>query len=171
MAHRILRVDKERSFMAYNIDWSVGKGCWNEEPDVALIQILLNMLYVELPPLERSILAYGPFEMVTERLKVDGICGPKTIEGIILHQKVCQARSGGTVDGKIDPMYADATKLTPRTKVWYSLPHLTRGARHSDHDNKEEPYANLAKREDTPIYLANSLKKIQKAANQHIYGK
>jgi hypothetical protein len=73
-----------------NVDHSVGKFGRNRMADVQLVQLLLNLLIdttkhvgpISDPPLPAP-----------EPLKLDGICGPKTIAAILWVQK--SANSGG----------------------------------------------------------------------------
>jgi hypothetical protein len=168
-------VDGRYVYSNYNIDWSVGQGCWNEEPDVALVQKLINMMYFDLPEATLKSIGYQKFDSIDTPLKIDGICGPLTINCIKEHQRICQKKGGGTVDAKIDPLYRDAMKRTPKMKAFFSLDSLTHGAMHLDFNSTVQlqpfwPYRDLDKQPDIPIYLKNELKTVQQAADQHVYG-
>jgi peptidoglycan hydrolase-like protein with peptidoglycan-binding domain len=63
---------------------SVGKNAWNVKKDVRYVQTLLN---------------YWREHNNRPAIKVDGVCGPKTIAAIEDFQK---ARTG-LVDGRVDP--------------------------------------------------------------------
>lgn len=96
----------------YNLVHAVGANCPNHRDDVMMIQYMLRHLYV-------GALAYMklPGEM-----KVDGICGPVTINWILTYQR--QGRMRGVsvlVDGRVDRIRDKSTFTGSISKTIYTL--------------------------------------------------
>ena len=85
---------------------SVGAKGINNRADVELIQDLLNQ--------ERN---QPPVPYRATRLKVDGKCGPLTIEAIELFQTAVMKRGGPLVDGRVDPGYDTWKALNGNVKT------------------------------------------------------
>lgn len=78
----------------YNVVHAVGKQCPNMPDDVKLVQYLLKILYQKLPPYKKP----------NGEMKVDGICGPITMNWILKFQLDVSADNPGiiAVDNRVD---------------------------------------------------------------------
>jgi hypothetical protein len=101
----------------YNVDHSVGKFGRNRTADVQLVQILLNA------PIE-TIPRVGPISLnpdpVPERLRPDGICGPKTKAAILWFQKPRTGALDETIDS-VEPVGRYGRPGHYRTYTLWSL--------------------------------------------------
>ena len=105
----------------FAIDHSVGRGGVNQQDDVQLIQILINRYialkavhYERMGP-EGRVIGEGGRQIgdcrvldasghQIKELKVDGLCGPRTLAAILAAQRSMKRWQGATVDGRIDPI-------------------------------------------------------------------
>jgi len=84
----------------YNVDHSVGKFGRNRTADVQLVQILLNALIETIPRV--GPISHNP-DPAPERLRPDGICGPKTKAAILWFQKSRTGAQDGTINS-VEPV-------------------------------------------------------------------
>jgi hypothetical protein len=81
----------------YNISCSVGRNAVNNRVDVMMVQYLLREIY------SNSNAFNPPVTPPKGEMKVDGICGPITLDWILETQKQLRARGSSVmVDGKVD---------------------------------------------------------------------
>lgn len=94
----------------YSVDYTVGRSGMNRKDDVILIQTMLNIQFFDLGGtyLARDWSAYEcePLPHM-ERLKIDGLAGPKTKEAILVFQRKLARfvpMMKGHDDGDIGPL-------------------------------------------------------------------
>jgi hypothetical protein len=110
-----------RDVTMFAIDHTVGRGGVNQQDDVQLIQILINR-YIALKAAHYDKIddfgrtkgkdgrQIGDARVLDEsgrqvkELKVDGLCGPRTLGAILAAQRSMNRWKGATVDGRIDPI-------------------------------------------------------------------
>ncbi len=96
----------------YNVVHAVGANCPNQRDDVMMVQYMLRNQYVG----EKAVLK------PSGEMKVDGICGPITINWILTYQK--QLRMGGNsvlIDGRVDRIRNTSTFMGSISKTRYTL--------------------------------------------------
>jgi hypothetical protein len=145
--------------VTFNVDWTVGSGCFNHKDDVMLVQMLFNMAFFgdgkdAMPNGYDLKLPEGE----TGGLKVDGICGPQTIKFIKTYQRSVK---GLYCDGKVDPYYGDGRRT--KTGQFFLMKHLCAAAEVCD----APWYYSFIVDEDTPLLLRNSLTRVDTEARQH----
>lgn len=82
----------------YNVSHAVGKGCPNMRDDVKLVQYLLIKFY------DKALASSNVYTKPKGDLKVDGDCGPITLNWILKFQLDVNKRHPGTVyaDNRVD---------------------------------------------------------------------
>jgi len=75
----------------YNLVHAVGKGCPNMRDDVKLVQYLLISFY------DKALSASNVYTKPKGDMKVDGVCGPVTLNWILKFQLDVNTRYPGTV--------------------------------------------------------------------------
>jgi len=96
----------------YNVVHAVGANCPNHRDNVMMIQYMLRTQYV------------GAKAALQPRgeMKVDGICGPITLNWILTYQK--QLRMGGNsvlIDGRVDRIRDTSTFTGNISKTGYTI--------------------------------------------------
>lgn len=108
--HTYKQKGKEETIIA--IDHSVGRASRNKTDDVQLIQWMINsaaerLLQIANSPVNATDIRIHQIHNSIDKmraLKIDGICGQKTIEAIYAAQKAMNVYRHCQVDGRIDAM-------------------------------------------------------------------
>jgi hypothetical protein len=105
----------------YNVSYPVGPRGSNRD-DVQLVQHAINIIH-------NTYLLYDDSgRLIMADLKRDGICGPRTIEGIAAYQRnVGTRRKLVKADGNVDP--SSYTGWTAHSDVQFTIVHLNRDVR------------------------------------------
>ena len=103
----------------YNVVHAVGKNCPNVRDDVKLVQYLLKILYVKVPA-----------DKPNGEMKVDGLCGPVTMNWILKFQLDVSADNPGiiAVDNRVDRI-RNKNFVGSITKTRYTLGILNHNAK------------------------------------------